>query len=269
MPTELPGVLVDALSPHIPPDANWIVTLAPAVVGLLGLVIILMGARLARVFTALACAGLVAAVGALAHNAVTLPLWPTVGVSAAAGLVIGALAFRAATAALVAAGVVAVALGVYSAQAVLPALDEYEARGLNVSNTEAPVSMPPEQPEAASGADTMGKLEGVWAYLSERVPHLGLRLAAIALSTGLAGLVFGFLLPRTARACAAATVGTALLAGAAFWGVRAHWPQAGSALDQWGLYGLGGLWAVSLTYNLLSSRARPRKPVAAPAQAAS
>ena len=254
----LPNVILDAISQHIPPEAAWIPTLMLAVTAFLGVMFMVKGARLAPALSAIVFALVGGVMGTFLPGLLGTPLWPTVFVSGAAGLVLGLLLFKVWLAVLVGVCLASAGLSVYSGRVLREPLSEYLAAGLDTQ--QQLVTLPAAvdgSVEAPSPGEELGRL---WSYLAENVESFETSFFAIVISTGLAGLIFGLALPRAARSFVAATLGTGLLLLAAGAFTRTYWPAGVDLLNQWGLLTAGVLWCAALVYNIADQRpARPRK----------
>ncbi len=251
--------LLDTLRQHVPTDAAWIPLAAAGLTALIGLVLLLRGARLAPAAIAIAFCVAGGYTGTHVASAFGTPLWPTVAAGSVIGLVAGVLFFRLWLAGIVAAFLAAGALTFYGAQVLTGPLAQYgkvEAQG--VSLPPAPMSAP---------ADWASRLVAIvaplWDYLCQQVPTFHASFYAIVISTGLGGLVFGLLLPRVARAAWAATLGTALLLAGLYALLEGRWAQADPWFARWGTLTAGSMWSVALLYNLADMVGwRPRRPAA-------
>ncbi len=264
----LPNAVLDAISQHVPPEATWIPTLMLAVTAFLGVMFMVKGARMAPALSAIVFALIGGVVGTFLPPLLGTPVWPTIIVSGAAGLVLGLLLFKIWLAVLVGACLACAGVSLYSGQVLREPLSEYLAAGLDTQQQLVTL------PAAADGTVELPspgeELGNLWAYLSDNVGGFQMSLFAIVISTGVAGLIFGLALPKAARSFVAATLGTGLLLLAAGAFTRAYWPAGVSWLNQWGLLTAGILWCVSLVYNIADQRpARPRKTAEDEAEGAS
>jgi len=238
--------------------------LAAAITLVIGLLLIARGARWARGATAAAFALGGGLTGAWLSPQIATPLWPTVGMIGVVGLVLGLAFFRFWQATLLAACCVVAGLSVYFAKSLTPAVDGWLNAGLDQQQW---VTLPP--PGAVVGEQAqavMPKLASLWSHLSATVPSFQQNLWAIVISTALAGLVFGLLLPRASRALWAATLGTLFLGVGLAGLMRDYTPTALSWLTAntaaaWGLVGV--IWLTAFVYNLRSTHRAGRKSTAA------
>lgn len=268
MPTnDWPRMVFDALKEHIPPGAEWVPLAAAGLTAAIGLVFMVKGARLAPYLAALVFAALGAGAGPLIAHYGGTPLWPTVAGAGAVGLVLGVLLFRVWLAVLVGTCLTLASLSIYSGQVLRNPLNEYLTAGLN---SEQQLVTLPDAANAAASTDWQAKLTDLWNYLGTHVPNFQVSIVAIAISAGLAGLVFGLALPKMARAFWAASFGTALLAVAALAIMQVSWPAGKEWLSgQRGLIVAGALWLISLIYNWADVHGlrAPKPPPAEPKQA--
>jgi hypothetical protein len=169
-------------------------------------------------------------------------------VSGALGLALGFGLFRFWLALLVAFCLIGAALSFYGGQVLHEPLNEYLSQGYDAQN-ELVTLLEPEEALPAQ-PNWREELSGIWAYLGERVPQFQTSFVAIVLTTGLAGLLFGLLLPKTARAVWAATAGLGLFLPAVYVLLRQYAPSAAGWLEHGGLIVAALLWSGSLVYNL-------------------
>ncbi len=263
MPTdEMPARLLEALSQHLPENAAWIPIALLCISAAGGLLLMFRGARLAPVvvagaLTAVGCGG-----GWLASQAAGWPLWPAVGAGSVVGLLLGLLLFRVWLAVQVATMLVAGGLALYAPRVAEP-LNEYLSQGLQTAEDQALVTLQPAEAVPVDGQAWQAELGDLWAYLGERVPSFQSSVVAIVGAVGLAGLLFGLLLPRAARSFWAATVGTGCFIVAVMALLQALWPATLAAVGSWGLIIVAGLWGISLAWNLADMlRKRPKKSAA-------
>jgi hypothetical protein len=264
MPTDnLPQMLLDTVKAYIPPGSEWMPLAASGVVALIGLVFMVKGARLAPVLAALVFAAIGGLAGPLVAPMLSAPLWPTVAGCSAAGLLLGVVLFRVWLALLVAACLALVAMTVYGGQVLRDPLNDYLSAGLD--REKQLVTLPDAGSPVTPSAKWQKELAGLWSYLGANVPNFQDSVWAIMGSTGVAGLIFGLLLPKLARAFWAASTGTALLFLAVGTVVQLHWPNYVPWLWREGLVVAAGLWALSLVFNWVDVRGVRLKKAGAPA----
>jgi len=254
---DLPSMAFDLISQHISPDASWIPLIVTGIIGLAGLLFMIKGARLAPILAAAVFAVVGGVAGSTLTGVVALPLWLAVGAGGVVGLVLGIVLFKFWLAALVGVCLIIAGLGVYSGQVLRGPLQEYLAAGLD--RQQQLVTLPTAGDGVAEPASWQAEVAGAWTHLSRHVPNFQPSIFAIVASTGLAGLVFGLLLPKVARAFWAASFGTILLLVAVQALVQTYWPAAAAWMAQWGLWVVGVPWCASLVYNLADIHERPRK----------
>ncbi len=248
---ELADNLIETTRQHLAGGYEWTPWVVTIGVLLAAAVLLLKGARLTTFLISIVFAGVGAGAGALVARQAGLPHLPTTLIASVALLLLGVFLARIWLAALFALFATCGSLGLYYAKVLDPAIWRYRAgEGVDVTLLDAG-----ESPAVFGG--WMQRVE--WDYLQAHVPHLEMSLLAIAISTGLAGLVFGLMLPAIARAVAAATLGTlTLLAGVYgllhLLGLHEQAAQLGSWT--WGV--TGGIWLFSVLYNLLDQRRRDR-----------
>ncbi len=266
MPTnDLPGMLLETVTQHIPTEAAWLPIAAAALCAALGLVFMVKGARLAPVLAAIVGALLGAAGGAAIAGTFSTPPWPSMLVIGVVGLVLGVALFRLWLALLLGGCLVIASLGMYGAQALRDPVNDYLTAGLD--RQQQLVTLPPAEGGTSEGPDPRAELAGLWTHLSGNVPNFQPTFFVIALAAGLAGLVFGLLLPNASRAVWAASLGTLLLLGAVYGVCRAHWPPGMDWLQHWGVIIAGALWSISLICNLADVRGiRAKRAVASDAK---
>jgi hypothetical protein len=260
-------MFLDTIKEHIPPGADWMPLAAASVIAIIGLVFMVKGARLAPILAALIFAGLGALFGPLLSNWFGTPLWPSVAGAGAAGLLLGIVLFRLWLALLVGACLTLAALAVYGGQTLREPLNGYLSAGLD--REKQLVTLPDAGSPLAPSTDWQKEAAGLWSYLGQNVPNFQNSVWAIMASAGLAGLIFGLLMPKLARAFWAASLGTALLAAAVSAVIHLRWPAATPWLQRDGLIVAAVLWAISLAYNWADVHdVRLKKPAPADAKKA-
>jgi len=265
-PSNVANKLLETVTKHLPPDAEWMPLAIAGTATVVGLLFMVKGAKLAPALAAIAFAGVGGFGGAFASHAFNFPLWPAVIVTGVVGLVLGIVLFRLWFALLVAGCLTVAALGAYGGQVLGPPLNEYQARGLQVTETGPEVTLP--EPATAGLQPWQNELGQLWAFLGDRVPSFHTSVYSIAGTAALAGLVFALLLPKAARAFWAATTGVLLFMPAVFMLLATFWPHGAGRLQQWGLLITAVLWSISLMYNLadmLGWRGKKKKDAAPPA----
>ena len=262
---ELAQMIYSTVTQHIPQSEAWIPYVGTGLLGLVGLVIMLKGAKLAPAISTCLFIGLGAAGGAAVTHLLHTLFWPSVIVGTAAGLVLGLLFFRVWLAVLVATCFIGGSLSLYSAKVLAPYVGGYTSQNLAAGGSVLDVTVPQAGDAATVASSTWQEAQRFWGYLAEKVPSFQSSFWAIVLSTGLAGLVFGLLLPRPARALCAATFGTLCFFVGLTMVLKMAWPGAVAELSGFGAWlwvVVAGVWALSLVYNFLD--VRRRRPARAP-----
>ncbi|MFH1749041.1 MAG: hypothetical protein ABIG44_18575 [Planctomycetota bacterium] len=250
-------MIYNTLTQHIPHDAAWMAFAGPAVLGLFGLILMVKGAKLAPLMSALAFLGIGVLAGSFTAHWLGSPFWVSVAITAVLGFVLGLVLFKVWLAVLISICFVACSLSLYGGKVITPYLANYSSNNYQAENATVGVTLPDPGATVAVAETPQIELSRIWTYLSTEVPSFLTSFWAILISTGLAGLVFGLLLHRFSRALFAATAGTFFFLTAAVATLQNLWP---SGLDwiqslgiwQWLIIAL--LWGVSLGYNLLDQR---------------
>lgn len=201
---ELISMIQDALTAHLPSSSTWI---PGAIMGgfvLFGLVLLVRGAKFAPVFMCIAMAGAGAYAGTLVANNSSLAMMPAVAVGSLVGSILGIALFRVALAASV--GVLAMVAGVaaFGMTGLRAPLSDW---GTSATSDEVFEVTIPSDETATVASSRWAELNSLWGYLAAEVPNFQKKFYGILGSTGLAGLLFGWLMPRGARAFWAATLG--------------------------------------------------------------
>lgn len=248
--------LLNAIMAHLPTEAAW-GAVGGIVAGVFGLVLLTKGAKLAPWMTALALAATGVACGLPLANAVGTPQWPTAAVTGIVSGILGLALFRFWLAGMVGAGFVLTALSFYGGTVLRPHIESY-ASEQGVPRFTGTVSLPSpaeiETVNAQSAADQFGLL---WSYLGQNVSNFQAAFFAIVISSGIAGIVFGLLVPRLSRSLWASSLGVVLFTGGLAFTLQLLAPAALTWLASlggwtWALF--AGVWAASLIYNLVDSR---------------
>jgi hypothetical protein len=254
-------MLFDTLTQHIhiPADRMWIPVAASVGGLLLGLALLIKGTKLIPAMAGLFFLVVGASAGALVATRFGTPWWLTVVLLGAAGFGLGLVLCKFWMAILLTACFSLGGLTLYTARVLWPHLETYAKGG--VLGSDDLVTLQAAQEAAPSPAANLGEL---WGYLAANVTGFQTSFFAIILSTGLAGLVFGLLLPKIARALWAATAGailfclsSILLLEVAAPGVLAWLDRAGG----WPWLAVALIWAASLAFNILAGADRAPKPL--------
>jgi hypothetical protein len=255
-------MVLDAFTQHIPATGDWMPLAGMVATTLFGLILLLRGAKLAPLLAALTFVGLGGIGGSFLGSWLGVPVWPSIVVTGVLGFIIGLVLFRFWLALLLAGCFCIAALSVYYTQILNPHMAGFTSRGIEDGRW---ITLPgPEAGTNEAAAAVTQDLSDLWAYLGQNVPNFHASFAAVVLSAGLAGLVFGLLLPKASRALWAASAGTLFLVGGLVALLEVMAPSALGwlvSLGAWGWLIVGMAWAASLVYNLLISREkRPKKP---------
>lgn len=258
----LPSMILDAVSRHLPAGAAWLPIAAAVIMGGFGLLFMIKGARLAPVLAALVFALVGGGAGPFVANLTNAPLWPVVAGCGLVGLFLGVLLFRVWLAVLVGACLILTTLTIYAGQVLRDPLNAYLSTGFD--REQQLVTLP--EPGDAGAAATAWTVEvsRLWNHLSANVPNFQVSFMVLVLSAGVAGLVFGLVFPKLARAIWAASFGIGLLLVGVYGALYAAWPAAIPAVNQWGPIVGGVLWALAVVYNLADIGLFARKPAPAP-----
>lgn len=253
----------DTVIKHIPANLAWTPLAATGLVLLVGLTLLMKGARLAPLVGALAFLVVAGAGGALVSRWIGTPLWPTLTLGGVAGFLLGLLFFRLWQAVLVAGCFAGASLLVYTLRIVSPHIDQYASQGFDASQGVTGITIPAEGSSVAAAGSIAAELEQLWGYLAARIPSFQTSLGAITISAGLAGLLFGLLLPRASRALFAATAGTVCCVLALSAGVKVLAPHVLAWLSPHGAWcwaAIGILWLLGFAHNLRDMRGPRTKP---------
>lgn len=260
--------LMAFISEHTPSDQQWAPTGIFALVLLVGAVLLIRGGRMLGVVVLGGLGVLGAALGSALAPTFGLPALPLAGVGAVLGIALSFLWRRLWIGLLMAACLTIACWTVYGAQTLEnPAIVEFTSRNFDTQSSLVVLPSPGEQ---VAGTSLLADAVKLWGHASETIPWFQGSVFAIACFAGLAGLVFGFLLPGLASSVWAATAGTAI-AGCGAAGLLGLWAPtwidwlARSPEWAWGI--LAGAWGVSVILNAYSLRPA-RRPPAAPAETA-
>jgi len=253
--------LLETLSDHLrlPVGYEWAPTLATACTGLFGLLLIVRGARWAPVMAAVTFLALGGVGGAALSHEIATPLWPTAGLVGVGSFALGLVLFRFWQAALLAVCCMSAGVGVYYATSLHPAVEQWLAGPQTVEL----VSLESAGSVVGESGDTIGaQFLGLWQHLSANVSNFQPSFWSILGATGIAGLVFGWFLPRASRALWAASLGTLFLGTASAALLSRVNPAALEWLGAhtqfaWGI--TGTVWLTALAYNALSCRQKKSK----------
>lgn len=243
----------------LPDHLWWAPTAVAGMTLLIGLITIWRGARWARgsMSSGLALIGGVG--GYFLAVQIATPVWITTLIGGVVGAAVGVLFFRLWQALLLGGVAAGAALGAFAVFSLTPAIqswtDGQPVDGIHATLKPAGTVVGEHQPTVAEQARSL------WQHLNTTVPNFAMKFWGVLLSSGLAGLVFGLLLPRTSRALWVATIGTMLLGSGAAGIMNAYAPDALAWLGQqpmwsWGI--VGATWLIAFVYALRSTRPRSR-----------
>lgn len=258
---ELPRMIMEALTQHIPTDASWAPLAGIVLLGVFGLVLMIRGARLAPAMTGLVFLGIGGIAGSFVAQWTALPPWPTIVVVGGIGLALGLTLFKIWLATLVAACFIFASLTVYGVKVVSPYIPNYTSHNFDEQKW---VTLPEPGQAAELRSSAQSGLVNFWNYLATEVPNFQASFVAIILATGLAGFIFGWMLPKASRALWAATAGTFCFLFATLIALEGHWPQAANWLQStgpWMWAPVLALWFGALVYNLVDIRDKRVKVV--------
>jgi uncharacterized membrane protein (Fun14 family) len=257
-PEELLFALLKAMTEHLklPEGYGWAPLVGIGLVTGFGLLLLLRGAKWAPGLAALTFLAVGGFAGWFLARAVGTPFWPTIGVAGVLGFVLGFVLFRFWQAILLASCFVIAELSVYYVRSLYIEVDRWNS--LTPAATE--ITLPTAGTVVGENRPTARQgLASLWTHLSQNVDGFQTTFWSLVLSTGLAGLIFGLLLPRVSRALWAASLGT-MFFGIGTTGVLMRFAPGlldwlrGHHTWAWGLVGL--IWLLSLAYNLATCRQR-------------
>jgi hypothetical protein len=255
---ELLVALFQTITEHLrlPDNLAWLPLAGASVATVAGLMLVLRGARWARGMAASAFFALGGVGGWYLAQQIATPIWLTTGICGVVAACLGVALFRFWQATMLAACLMAVAFSVYFVRVLTPEV----ANWLSPAPADGLVTL---QPEGAVLGDAQpsvqAKLASLWSHLSATVPSFQFGLWSVLLSSGLAGLIFGLLLPRASQALWAATVGTVMLGVGAAGLLDQVSPNSLEWLKanrDWSLAIVGSVWGLAFILNLWSLRKR-------------
>lgn len=246
--------LLEGITEHFPQNQAWVPWAATLSVLALGAVLLVKGARLAPKLLAL-CFLLVGGVlGSHIANRFALPFWPIVISAGVVGAVLAFALFRFLLAGFLAGCAIIGSLAAYGVNVLNAPLSKY-APGLDSNGL---VQLPD---ASAAPANAWTELQRIWTYLVSHpdVPSFQQSFWAIVISTGIAGLTVGLLLPRASRAIWAATAGVLFAGVGGYALLDAISPNVLASIASnptvgWAI--LAGIWLVSFLLNLRDLRER-------------
>ena len=238
----------------LPEGFEWAPLAGMVAVTVLGLVLLLRGAKWAPGLAALTFLAAGGWAGAFLAKAVGTPLWPTAGVAGVLAAVLGIVMFRFWQALLLAACCIVAGLSIYFVHDLVPEVHNWYAGGSETGQIELPAAgmVVTDDPQSAAT-----RFNGLITHLGTNVPNFTPTVWSIVLGTGLVGLIFGLLLPRASRSLWAATLGTVAAGIGCSMLLKEHepawfdWLMADNT-RAWMI--VGAVWLVSLVLNLISCR---------------
>ena len=238
----------------LPEGFNWVPPTVIASVGIFGLLLMIRGAKWAPAMGALAFLAIGGGVGSFLTKAIGTPLWPTVGVTGVVGFILGLTLFRMWQALLLSSCFIAAGLSVYYVRVLTPEVENW----LSATPQAGMITLPQAGSVVGENA-TKGwtQIESLYQHLDQNVPDFAQTFWMLTLITGLAGLIFGLLLPNASRSLWAATMGTIFFGIGLTAGLNHFAPDALEWLKSnhqaaWGIVGL--LWMASMAVNLITCR---------------
>ena len=262
-PEEVIVALFETVTEHLklPEGFEWAPLAGLGMLGIFGLILMVRGAKWAPGLASIAFLGIGGVVGSGMAHAVGTPLWPTVGVVGVLGLILGLVMFRFWQAVLLAICFTIAGLSVYYVRVLTPEVQNWISAG---PQTGAITLRDPGTVVGESRNSSFTELQSLWTHLDQNVADFSPTVMTLVLSTGIAGLIFGLLLPGVSRALWAASLGTFLF-GIGITGVLATfapgilgWLKTNHSWA-WGIVGI--VWLFSLAINLATCR-RKKKSVA-------
>jgi hypothetical protein len=247
------------------PGYEWAPTAATAGIALIGLLLMIRGAKWAPGVGGLGFLALGGVGGHFLSLWLGTPQWPTVGITAVGAFALGLALFRIWQAVILAGCFIVAALGAYYAHDLTPAVNAWLGDGATAISI----------PEAGTvvGTDAQSawiKAQSLFSHLSTTVPNFQFNFWALAAGAGVAGLALGLVLPRASRSLWAATIGTIMLGMGATGLMQTHAPQAldwllADNVRAWSI--VGGTWLASFAWNLVTSGPRRAKEAVGPPSA--
>lgn len=245
------------LQQHVPGNLNWLPVASAGGVALIGLILLVKGARLAPFIAGLAVLTAGLGGGAVIANSFHTPLIPTLVTTGLVGFVLGMMAFRLMQAAFLAACLIGVALSIYYVRDLSGHLQNYTSNNLSGTNV---TLLEPGQ--AAIGQTLAQRMADIWQYLAQHAPNFQANFWTLTIATGLTGLLLGWLLPRVTRAACASTFGVGLLFAGAASALQMQSPDTFNQVQQWTAANMGPwswaplvvLWIAGLIHNFRQGR---------------
>jgi hypothetical protein len=260
-PEELLFALFATVTEHIklPAGYEWAPLAGLCVATAFGLLMLVRGARWAPGLAAFTFLGIGGAAGSFLAQAIGTPFWVTVVVVAVVGFVLGLALFRLWQAVLLSACFIIAGFSVYYVRVLTPEVQNW----VSASSEPGFVTLQPAGTVVGDNRPSaLTELNSLWRHLDASIPDFSTTSLVLVLSTGLAGLIFGLVLPRVSRALWAASLGM-LIFGI---GATALLKQFAPGVLEWLLADnlrawsvVGAVWALSLVLNLLTCRKKTEK----------
>jgi len=238
----------------LPEGYEWTPLAGLGALTVCGLILLVRGAKWAPAMAALAFLAIGGGGGAALANAIGTPLWPTVGVTGVVGFILGLTMFRFWQALLLASCFIIAGLSTYYARGLTPAVEDF----LSSTPQNGQLILPAAGEvvgDNPTGAWT--KAQDLWRHLDANVPNFSQTAWILISVTGLAGLIFGLLLPGVSRALWAATFGTLFFGVGVTAGLNQFTPDALAWLKtntDWAWTIVGAVWCCSMAVNLIACR---------------
>lgn len=255
-PEEIIVALFRTLTDHLrlPEGYAWAPMAITAAVAVFGLLLMIRGARWAPAMGALAFLAVGGGIGSFLAQAIGTPLWPTVGVTGVVGFILGLTLFRFWQALLLATCFVVAGLSIYYVRSLTPEVENW----LSATPQTGMITLP-QAGSVVGDARISGwaDVQSLYTHLDQNVPDFAQTFWMLTLVTGVAGLIFGLLLPNASRSLWAATMGTLFFGIGLTAGLNHFAPEALEWLKSnhqaaWGLVGL--IWIFSMAVNLITCR---------------
>lgn len=241
---------------RLPDGMGWLPIASATAVAAAGVLFLVRGAKWAPGIVALGFLALGGFGGYQLGLQIGVPTWLSGAIGGGVAAVIGVAFFRFWQASALAVSVMLISFGVYFAHSLSPAVSTW----ISPQADDALVTLQPAGAVVGENAPSVAdKLSSLWTHLSASVPNFQLTLGAVLAASGLAGLVFGLLLPRASRALWAATIGTLLLGAGSVAVLQQASPAALDWLSNLGTWSWGVIvlvWALAFVYNLKVMKGR-------------
>jgi hypothetical protein len=258
---------------RIPENLQWVPAVLAAFALISGLITIVRGGRSAPGIVAVVFLVVGGAGGYYLAGQIATPAWLTAGIIGLVAGVLGLALFRLWQALLLGGVAMLAAMGVFAAYSLTP---EISAWSDGVAPADIAFDLKPAGTIVGEQRASVGQeLASLWTHLDMNVPSFQLKVWSVLGSSGLAGLIFGLLLPRASRALWVSALGTLMIGS----GVAGLLEQLAPAQLEWlvanphlGWVAVGIVWVAAfmscfLTTKPKAKRVAESKPVAKPALA--